>query len=117
MDILTEYRSKFKSSLSSVYKDENKYMIAMADSDIKLTGTILKYKRGERYFQISVDVDAVPSAFIKKTGVEFDQSLLQIIIPDSDNLNDVVKLFGMWIVNMDGFSMINHFISDSDYFQ
>ena len=72
----------------------------LSDRELELTGNVIIVRNRDRVFQISIQDDSVPTAFIKRVGVNYEKSLLQVIV-SSSNLRLVAsdELFRKWMVS------------------
>lgn len=72
----------------------------MSTQDLIFSQIVFAASSGSRFFQIKVEDEAVPCAFLKPAGINFENMLLQIIVSkDKLKLEDSRLLFFEWIVD------------------
>ena len=70
----------------------------LSDRDLELSGHVYIANRGNRRMQITVDDDSVPSAFLKRTGIDDEVSLLQVILNSRDlKTSSCASLLRLWL--------------------
>jgi|LauGreSuBDMM15SN_2_FD.fasta_scaffold141278_2 hypothetical protein len=85
----------------------------LSDRETELTGRAFTAKDDSRVLQISIDDDAVPTAFIKSVGFKDDRTLLQIIVKGRNlHLNRCKHIFKMWLVDKVSEDEMDAYISE-----
>jgi len=98
LDGLLRARSAYERAFRMSGLDVDASEERLADRDLALSGHVFVASTNNRRFQISLSEGAVPCAFLKATGVDYEIALLQIMVSQSElKIDECAALFSTWI--------------------
>jgi hypothetical protein len=95
---LKEIREKYERAFG-LHNDLSEFEIRLSDKDLHLSGHVFVARRYSKIMHITAETECTPAAFLKRTGVGYDETLLQIIVDTRDlRIDSCANLFAHWIV-------------------
>lgn len=98
---LLDARDQYELHFASLPIDLETVVERHSDHDLPLSQCAFAANKDSRRIQITLEDEAVPCAFLKKTGVDLEIMLVHVIVSVTDLRIDACKrIFDEWIVKL-----------------